>query len=96
MLLGVGGLLGFHFFYFLSLTLAPPLEANLVNYLWPLLIVLFSALLPGSGGRLRGHHLAGALIAFAGAVLAITKGAALPSLSFLARLPAMAWRCCRR
>src|SRR5262245_56132740 len=36
LLLGVGGLLGFHFFYFLSLTLAPPLEANLVNYLWPL------------------------------------------------------------
>jgi drug/metabolite transporter (DMT)-like permease len=81
MLLGVSGLLGFHFFYFLSLTLAPPLEANLVNYLWPLLIVLFSALLPGSEGRLRVHHLAGAFIAFAGAVLAITKGAALPSLS---------------
>lgn len=80
-LLGVGGLLGFHFFYFLSLALAPPLEANLVNYLWPLLIVLFSALLPNAGGRLRAHHVIGALIAFAGALLAITKGAALPTLS---------------
>lgn len=78
--LGIGGLLGFHFFYFLSLSMAPPLEANLVNYLWPLLIVLFSALLPGSGGGLRWHHLVGALIAFAGAVLAITKGAAIPVL----------------
>lgn len=80
-LLGIGGLLGFHFFYFLSLSLAPPLEANLVNYLWPLLIVLFSALLPNSGGRLQAHHLIGALIAFAGAALAITKGEALPTLA---------------
>lgn len=78
--LGIGGLLGFHFFYFLSLSLAPPLEANLVNYLWPLLIVLFSALLPNAGGRLRLHHLAGAATAFAGAVLAITKGAPIPTL----------------
>jgi drug/metabolite transporter (DMT)-like permease len=79
-LLGVGGLLGFHFFYFLSLSLAPPLEANLVNYLWPLLIVLFSALLPG-GDRLRAHHWIGALIAFAGAALAITKGERLPEIA---------------
>jgi drug/metabolite transporter (DMT)-like permease len=73
-LLGVGGLLGYHFFYFLSLGNAPPLQANLLNYTWPLLIVLFSALLPGEQGRLRWNHLAGALIALAGAVLAITKG----------------------
>jgi drug/metabolite transporter (DMT)-like permease len=79
-LLGVGGLLGFHFFYFLSLSLAPPLEANLVNYLWPLLIVLFSALLPDRTEGLKAHHLIGALIAFAGAVLAITKGEQLPNL----------------
>jgi drug/metabolite transporter (DMT)-like permease len=80
-LVGITGLLGFHFFYFLSLSLAPPLEANLVNYLWPLLIVLFSALLPNTGGRLKAHHLIGALIAFAGAVLAITKGERLPAIS---------------
>jgi drug/metabolite transporter (DMT)-like permease len=80
-LVGIAGLLGFHFFYFLSLSLAPPLEANLVNYLWPLLIVLFSALLPNEGGRLKAHHLIGALIAFAGAALAITKGERLPALS---------------
>jgi drug/metabolite transporter (DMT)-like permease len=79
-LIGIAGLLGFHFFYFLSLSLAPPLEANLVNYLWPLLIVLFSALLPNRNGGLRAHHIAGALIAFAGAALAITKGERLPLL----------------
>jgi drug/metabolite transporter (DMT)-like permease len=73
-LLGVGGLLGYHFFYFLSLGSAPPLQANLINYLWPLLIVLFSSLLPGDHGRLRWNHVAGALLALAGAVLAITGG----------------------
>ena len=73
-LLGTCGLLGFHFFYFLSLSLAPPLEANLINYLWPLLIVLFSALLPGSAG-LRWWHLAGVTLGLAGAVLVITGGA---------------------
>ena len=44
---GVGGLFGYHALYFLALRLAPPAEAGLVNYLWPLLIVLFSSLLPG-------------------------------------------------
>lgn len=73
-LLGVGGLLGYHFFYFVSLSNAPPLQANLVNNLWPLLIVLFSALLPGEKSRLHWHHIAGALLALIGAVLAVTQG----------------------
>jgi drug/metabolite transporter (DMT)-like permease len=73
-LVGVGGLLGFHFFYFLSLSSAPPLQANLINYLWPLLIVLFSALLPGDRTKLHWNHIAGALLALVGAVLAITQG----------------------
>ncbi|HYP11762.1 MAG TPA: EamA family transporter, partial [Xanthobacteraceae bacterium] len=46
-LVGVGGLFGYHALYFVALRLAPPAEAGLLNYLWPLLIVLFSALLPG-------------------------------------------------
>ncbi|KQY97421.1 hypothetical protein ASD45_22410 [Pseudolabrys sp. Root1462] len=71
--LGVGGLFGYHALYFLSLRLAPPAEAGLVNYLWPLLIVLFSGLLPGE--RLRWYSVAGALIGFIGtAVLFIGKG----------------------
>src|SRR5689334_6115140 len=44
--LGVGGLFGYHALYFSALRLAPPAEAGLVNYFWPLLIVLMSALLP--------------------------------------------------
>src|SRR3984957_16058905 len=46
-LVGVGGLFGYHALYFLALRFAPPAEAGLLNYLWPLLIVLFSSLLPG-------------------------------------------------
>ena len=53
--------------YFLALQLAPPAEARLVAYLWPLLIVLLSSLLPGE--RLRSHHIVGALIALAGTVV---------------------------
>ena len=72
-LLGVGGLFGYHFCYFFALRSAPPVEAGLINYLWPLLIVLFSALLPGE--RLKPWHVTGALIALAGAALVVTRGA---------------------
>src|SRR5437764_8877145 len=64
---GVGGLFGYHALYFLALRFAPPAEAGLLNYLWPLLIVLFSSLLPGE--RLAPHHILGALLGFAGTVL---------------------------
>jgi drug/metabolite transporter (DMT)-like permease len=71
--LGVGGLFGYHALYFAALKLAPAAEANLVNYLWPLLIVLFSALLPGE--RLRFVHVLGALCGLAGVVvLALGSG----------------------
>jgi len=71
-LLGVGGLFGYHFCYFFALRNAPPVEAGLINYLWPLLIVVFSALLPGE--RLRWQHLAGCALALLGAVLVVTRG----------------------
>jgi drug/metabolite transporter (DMT)-like permease len=64
---GVGGLFGYHALYFLSLRFAPPAEAGLLNYLWPLLIVLFSSLLPGE--RLAPHHIIGAVLGLAGTVL---------------------------
>jgi drug/metabolite transporter (DMT)-like permease len=66
-IVGVGGLFGYHALYFLALRLAPPAEAGLLNYLWPLLIVLFSSLLPGE--RLAPHHIIGALLGLAGTVL---------------------------
>jgi drug/metabolite transporter (DMT)-like permease len=70
--LGVYGLFGYHALYFLALKTAPAVEANLVNYLWPLLIVLFSALLPGE--RLRWFHVAGAALGLAGAAILTLGG----------------------
>jgi drug/metabolite transporter (DMT)-like permease len=64
---GVGGLFGYHALYFLALRFAPPAEAGLLNYLWPLLIVLFSAFLPGE--RLAPHHIIGAVLGLSGTVL---------------------------
>lgn len=66
-LVGIGGLFGYHALYFLALRLAPPAEAGLLNYLWPLLIVLLSSLLPGE--RLAAHHIVGAVLGFAGTIL---------------------------
>ncbi|KZL18728.1 Aromatic amino acid exporter YddG [Pseudovibrio axinellae] len=63
-LLGVGGLFGFHALYFVALQNAPAVEAGLVAYIWPLLIVLFSALLPDE--TLTRWHVSGALIALGG------------------------------
>jgi len=68
--LGVYGLFGFHFLLFIALRHAPPVQANLVNYLWPLGIVLMAPLfLPGM--RLRLLHVGAAMLGFAGASLAI-------------------------
>jgi drug/metabolite transporter (DMT)-like permease len=72
-MLGVAGLFGYHAFYFAALALAPAVEANLINYLWPLLIVLFAGLLPGQ--RLGARHLAGAALGLGGCALAIGGGA---------------------
>jgi drug/metabolite transporter (DMT)-like permease len=68
--LGVSGLFGYHALYFMALRTAPPAEAQLLNYFWPLLIVLFSALLPNE--RLRLHHIAGTLLGVIGTVILFT------------------------
>lgn len=73
LLVGVYGLFGFHFLLFVALRNAPAVQANLVNYLWPLLIVVLApVLLPAM--PLRAGHLVAALVGFAGAALAIVAG----------------------
>ncbi|MEW9805632.1 DMT family transporter [Mesorhizobium sp. ZMM04-5] len=74
-IIGIGGLFGYHFFYFTALRNAPAVEASLIAYLWPLLIVLGSALMPGE--RLRWFHVGGALLGLAGAALIVTRGGGL-------------------
>lgn len=69
---GVGGLAGYHALYFAALALAPPVEANLLNYTWPLLIVLLAA--PLRGLRLGPRRLAGVGLGAAGAVLLLAGG----------------------
>lgn len=71
--IGVYGLFGYHFMLFLALQTAPAVEANLVNYLWPLLIVLLSPIFTKSLS-LNFRYVLAALSGFAGAVLAITSG----------------------
>ena len=68
--LGVYGLFGFHFLLFIALRHAPPVEANLVNYLWPLFMVVLAPLFL-KGVRLRGVHVVAALLGFCGAAIAI-------------------------
>ncbi|MFV1529951.1 MULTISPECIES: DMT family transporter [unclassified Phaeobacter] len=93
-LFGSLGLFGYHALYFSALRMAPAAEAGLIAYLWPLLIVLLSGLLPGE--TLRAGHLLGALLGFAGAATIITGGgaefdaAALPGYG-LALLCALTW-----
>lgn len=74
--LGVAGLFGYHALYFAAFRSAAAVPVNLINYLWPLLIVLFSGLLPGE--KLRRAHIFGALLGFLGAALVVGgQGAAL-------------------
>ncbi len=81
--LGLFGLLGYHVCYFMALARAPALEASLISYLWPLLIVVFAGLLPARlGGRpLTWRHVLGAVIAFAGSALVLLQGQARPDFS---------------
>lgn len=72
---GIAGLFGYHFLYFTALRNASAVEASLIAYLWPLLIVVGSALLPGE--RLRWYHVLGALCGLCGTILIVAaKGVA--------------------
>ncbi len=73
LLVGVAGIFGYHYLYFKAFTLAPAVEANLINYLWPLLIVILSpVILPGY--QLTARHIFAALLGLAGAALIVTEG----------------------
>lgn len=88
--LGVYGLFGFHFLLFIALRHAPPVQANLVNYLWPLGIVVMAPLfLPGV--RLRAVHVLAALVGFAGAGIAILGGGGAGSTGTAAASGDWAW-----
>jgi drug/metabolite transporter (DMT)-like permease len=68
---GIGGLFGYHFLYFTALRNAPAVEAGLIAYLWPLFIVVGSALLPGE--KLRWYHLVGAIAGLCGTFTIVAR-----------------------
>ena len=87
--LGVYGLFAYHFLLFIALRHAPPVEANLVNYLWPLLIVVLApVVLPGVALRLP--HVLAALLGFGGAAIAMVGGRELSGTLAWGYLPALA------
>ena len=72
LLLTTSALAGYHFFYFVALRNAPAVDASLIAYLWPLLIVLFAGI---AHGGLRPAHLAGAALGLLGTWLVVsTRG----------------------
>lgn len=73
LLLGVYGLFGYHAALFFALGSSPSVQANLVNYLWPLLIVLLSPLF-NKKLKLGLRVVLGGLMGFLGAALAILSG----------------------
>lgn len=91
--LGLYGPFGDTALYYAAVKTAPAAEANLIHYLWPLLIVLFAALLPG--GKLKLRHLIGALIGLAATALLISgglgSGSGLAPGHVLAALGAFVW-----
>ena len=72
---GVYGLFGYHLMLFIALQTAPAVEANLVNYLWPLLIIVLAPLFTRSL-KLQTKHLIAAAAGFTGAAIAITSAGA--------------------
>jgi drug/metabolite transporter (DMT)-like permease len=72
---GVAALFGYHALYFIALKRAPAVEANLVNYLWPLLIVVFAAAIGGT--RVRATQWLGTLLGLVAAALLVTRGSRL-------------------
>ena len=87
--LGVYGLFAYHFLLFIALRHAPPVEANLVNYLWPLFIVVLApVVLPGVA--LRVPHVVAALLGFCGAAIAIVGGRELSGTLAWGYIPAAA------
>ena len=83
LLVGVGGIFGYHFLYFTAFAHAPAIETNLLNYLWPLLIVVLAPLLlPGT--RLRVNHIIGAICGLVGAALIATGGSLKFEIQYLA------------
>lgn len=70
--LGIAGYFGYHFFLFYSFRFAPAIEANLINYLWPMFMVLLTPVF-FRGKELRYYNYVGAVLAAVGCALLVTS-----------------------
>lgn len=78
LLVGAGAIFLYHWFLFMALRMAPPVECNMINYLWPLLLVLLAPLFDR---RIHwsGLHLIGAVLGFCGAILVMAHQPGVPA-----------------
>ncbi|WP_085297562.1 DMT family transporter [Cognaticolwellia mytili] len=97
LLTGVCGVFGYHFLLFMAFRLAPPVTANLLNYLWPLFILLFTPLF-FKGVNLNKRQFFGVLISLIGAGLIVAENGMVFSVDYilgysLAITAAIIWAC---
>lgn len=94
LLVGIFGIFGYHYLLFSAFRTAPAMEVNLLNYLWPLLIVILSPMF--GNGTIRLPHILSAALGLSGAALIVTNGAfklpdSFPSGYYLAIAAALTW-----
>jgi drug/metabolite transporter (DMT)-like permease len=70
--MGFLGIFLYYVFIYKSFELAPAGEANIINYLWPVFVVIFSILLLKE--KFNRTTLIAILLSFAGAILVFSKG----------------------
>lgn len=95
LLWGIAGYFGYHFFLFYAFRFAPPIEANLINYLWPVIMVLITPVY-FADKKLKSYHFVGAVLSVIGCiVLVMARGGELDSKNIigylLALLAAITW-----
>lgn len=71
LLLGVAGYFGYHFFLFFAFRFAPAIEANLINYLWPVIMVMLTPIF-FRDQKLKSYHFFGAILAAFGSFLLVS------------------------
>ena len=69
-LIGTLGYFGYHFFLFYAFRFAPAVEANLINYMWPILLVLATPIF-FRDQKLKWYHIAGGALAVVGCFLLV-------------------------
>ncbi|MFN3234175.1 MAG: DMT family transporter [Gammaproteobacteria bacterium] len=95
-IIGVIGVYGNDVLYISAFKHAPSVQADLINYLWPILVILFAGCLPKEKFTIK--HIVAGLLGFAGVYILITHGKGLAGFKMqylwgyvLALLDAIVW-----